>query len=171
MEFLPINSIDDFRTTQIFKSYCNSFPEKERRSKKQFNQLFQTEKSKIFAIIVDLNFVGYIIVWELSKFVFLEHFEIFPEYRNQKYGAEVLEKLFHDYSKIVLESEPENLNELAQRRIGFYKRNGFTIVDEQYVQPPYDSSKNALNLFLLSNFPAENIEILKEEIYNEVYYK
>lgn len=171
MEFIAIHSPEDFQSNEVYTAYCNAFPEDERRSEKQFQQLFSQEKSKILAIVEDLNFVGYLIIWELSKFVFLEHFEIFPEFRNKKLGTKVLNLLFQNYSKIILESEPKHLGEIAERRIHFYERNGFSVIDEEYIQPPYDINKNPLNLFLLSNFPLENLQILKEEIYDTVYHR
>ena len=102
---------------------------------------------------------------------FLEHFEIFSEYRSLKYGSEIIADLFRDYSHIILEAEPETLNNDAQRRIDFYKRNGFRIIDEQYIQPSYGEGKSPLNLWLLANWQPEKLDWIKEEIYDIVYRK
>ena len=101
----------------------------------------------------------------------MEHFEIFSEYRSLKYGSEIIADLFRDYSYIILEAEPETLNSDAQRRIDFYKRNGFKIIDEQYIQPSYGEGKSPLKLWLLANWQPEKIDWIKEEIYDIVYRK
>ena len=169
MEFIQINSAEDFRAKEIYKSYTTSFPEDERRSESQFNCLFTNPKVKVFSVLHNLEYIGYLIGWELSRFVFIEHFEIFSEFRSQKFGSEVIRDLFRDYSKIVLETEPENLNEDAKRRIAFYEKNGFKVIDKEYVQPPYECGKNPINLWLFANYYPDNMEIVREEIFDVVY--
>ena len=77
MEYLQVHSFDDFRAQQIFQSYCETFPEDERRSEKQFQSLFSNPNVKVFSVLKDLKNIGYLIIWELSNSVFVEHFEIF----------------------------------------------------------------------------------------------
>lgn len=171
MEFILIGSQDDFRTSEIYSSYSNAFPEDERRSETQFYKLFSNKDARVFSILNDeRKSIGYLIAWELSHFTFLEHFEIFSQFRNQNYGSEVLKKLFQTYSKVILESEPADLNEMAARRIDFYTRNGMQIIDENYQQPAYSQDKNPVNLWLLANHQPENIDFAKTEIFDVVYY-
>lgn len=169
MEFIQITSPDDFRAKEIYQSYISSFPEDERRSESQFNCLFTNAKAKVFSVFNELEYIGYLIGWELTHFVFIEHFEIFSKFRSQKFGTEVIKDLFRDYSKIVLETEPEDLDEDAERRVSFYKKNGFTVVDENYVQPPYEHGKNPVNLWLFANYAPENLDMVREEIFDVVY--
>jgi hypothetical protein len=61
------------------------------------------------------------------------------------------------------------LDENAKRRIAFYQKNGFAIIDETYVQPCYEEGKNSLNLWLLANWNPEKTDWIKEEIYDVVY--
>lgn len=169
MEYVQITSTDDFRTEEIYKSYCETFPEDERRGEAQFKCLFKNPKVKVHALLDDLNNVGYLISWELTNFIFIEHFEIFSEFRSQKYGAEMISHLFKNYSHIVLEAEPEHLDEDAKRRLHFYTKNGFSVIDENYVQPCYEEGKNPLDLWLLANWQPEKTDWIKEEIYDVVY--
>lgn len=171
MEFLQITSADDFRVKEIYDSYCATFPADERRNEKQFRGLFNCTKMKMISVLHDLQNIGYLITWELSGFVFVEHFEIFSEFRSRKYGSDIIQHLFKTYSHIVLEVEPENTSEDAKRRISFYKKNSFAVIDETYVQPPYEEGKNALQLWLLANWKPENTDSVKEEIYDVVYCK
>lgn len=169
MEYLEITVCDDFRATAIYNSYCTTFPEDERRNEKKFRALFTNPKVKVFSVLDGLESVGYLICWELTDFVFVEHFEIFSEFRSKKYGSQILADLFKKYLHIVLEVEPETLSTDARRRITFYKNSGFHIVDENYVQPPYDPDKNPLDLWLLANWKPEKTDWIKEEIYDVVY--
>lgn len=169
MEFIPITSFDDFRTNEIFQSYCQTFPEDERRNEEQFRHLFSNPKVKILSVLEDLKEIGYVISWELTNFVFIEHFEIFSEFRSKKYGSEIIAHLFKNYSHIVLEVKPESLSEDAKRRISFYQKNGFVLIDETYIQPSYELGKNPLELWLLANWQPENIHWIKEELCDVVY--
>ena len=169
MEFLHITSPEDPRADEIYERYVASFPEDERRSREQFLKLFSKPSAKIFTVLKNFENIGYLIAWELSNFVFLEHFEIYSEFRSQKFGSEVIKNLFHDYSKIILEAEPETLDDNAARRIAFYQRNGFNTVDEDYTQPAYAQDKNAVKLWLMANYHPENLNNIKEEIYDVVY--
>ncbi|WP_447951807.1 GNAT family N-acetyltransferase [Chryseobacterium koreense] len=169
MEFLQLFSPEDFRSKKIYESYCASFIEDERRSGKQFQQLFAHPKVKVFSVTDQWESVGYMILWELSSFVFIEHLEIFGKYRNRKYGSQMIADLFRNYARIALESEPENQDNNSRRRISFYQRNGFTIIDETYVQPSYGEGKKPLSLLLFANWKPENIDRIKEEIYDVVY--
>lgn len=169
MEYLQVSAADDFRAEHIYKSYCSTFPEDERRNEDQFRQLFKNPKVKVLAILNELDNIGYLVLWELTDFVFIEHFEIFSEFRSLKYGSEMLAHLFRTYSHIVLEAEPEHLNDDAVRRIAFYRKNGFSVIDENYVQPCYEEGKNSLQLLLLANWQPEKTDWIKEEIYDVVY--
>lgn len=170
MELIQVENSGDSRAKEIYSSYCEAFPVDERRSEQQFNKLFSNSKAMVLSILNDENsFIGYLIGWELNTFFFLEHFEIFPQYRNSNYGTQVLSHLVSVHPKIILESEPSDLNEMACRRIGFYTRNGFKVIDENYLQPAYGIGKEPVQLWLLANFAPENTEILKAEILKTVY--
>jgi ribosomal protein S18 acetylase RimI-like enzyme len=170
MEFLQITSPDDYRVQQIYHSYSTTFPEDERREWSQFIKLFEHSNVKVISVLNDTENIGYLIIWELTNYVFVEHFEVFSEFRNQKLGSHITDYLFKNYPRIILEIEPEHLNEDAKRRFSFYQRNNFNLIDETYVQPSYGEGKKSLNLWLLANYIPENLEEVKEEIYDIVYH-
>ena len=87
MEFIQIQDAQSERAKRIFTSYSTTFPEDERRNSKQFQNLFTHEKVNILGVFKEQIFVGYAIIWQLSDFGFMEHFEIFPEFQNQKLGS------------------------------------------------------------------------------------
>lgn len=170
MEFLAITSPEDYRINQIYHSYSTTFPEDERRNWDQFIQLLSHSKAKIISVLHESNPIGYLIIWELSHYIFVEHFEVFAEFRNQKLGSHITSYLFQNYPRIVLEIEPEHINEDAKRRYSFYQKNHFRLIDEMYVQPSYGEGKKPLNLWLLANYSPEVLKEVKNEIYDVVYH-
>lgn len=169
MEFLPLVSEEDFRTEKIYQSYLTAFPENERRSDKQFLALFKNPNASIQTISLDGENVGYLVLWNLSEFLYIEHFEVLPDFRGQNMGSQVMQNLCKEYSRIVLEVEPEDLDEMAKRRIEFYQRNGFVISDKSYIQPSYGPGKSELNLYLMTSWNCEDSNRIKEELYDIVY--
>ncbi len=157
------------KISRIFSVYEKTFPEEERRDKEQFLALSENPDVYIFSIKHHETAIGYAVLWEIADFHFLEHFEVFAKFRNHHFGTEILMTLQEKFPKVVLESEPENLNETARKRIGFYRRNGFEITDKNYIQPNYAPDKNTVNLYLLSNFAPDNSEILAKKIHDIVY--
>lgn len=170
MEFLHITSPEDYRIKEIYHSYSTTFPEDERRDWKEFITLFSNPKVRFTSVGHESKNIGYLIIWELSQTVFVEHFEVFEEFRNQKLGSKITDYLFTNYPRIVLEIEHETLNEDAKRRYFFYQKNGFQLIDEMYVQPSYGEGKKPLDLWLLANYKPENLVELKDEIYDVVYH-
>ncbi|MBK1894224.1 GNAT family N-acetyltransferase [Chryseobacterium paridis] len=170
MEFLQITSPEDHRIKQIYDSYSTTFPPEEQRDWNQFVQLFTHPNAKVISVLNESKAIGYLIFWELSTFIFVEHFEVFAEFRSQKLGSHITGYLFKNYQKIILEIEPAHLGEDAQRRYSFYQKNGFSLVDDLYIQPSYGEGKPPLDLWLLANYSPENLKEVKEEIYDIVYH-
>lgn len=170
MEFIHITSPEDYRVQEIFDSYSVTFPEDERREWNQFMALFKNPKVKVISVLHDAQNIGYLILWELCTAVFVEHFEIFEAFRDQKLGSQVTDYLSANHPRIVLEVEHENVNEAAKRRFSFYQKNGFQRIDEMYIQPCYGEGKKPLSLWLLANYTPENLQELKDEIYDIVYH-
>ena len=157
------------KISRIFASYESTFPEDERRDENQFLALLDNADSFIFAVKNDETQVGYVILWKLQDCFYLEHFEVFEEFRNLKLGSQILAELKEKFGNIVLESEPSHLDEMADRRINFYLRNGFSIISEDYIQPSYGPGKNSMNLFLMSNFQIDHLKEIETELFTKVY--
>jgi len=170
MEFLPIISPDDYRIQEIYNSYSTTFPEDERRDWDKFIPLFNHSNVKVISVLHEAKNIGYLIIWELSNFTFVEHFEVFQEFRSQKLGSHITGYLLENYPRIILEIEPEHSGDDAKRRYSFYQKNGFKLIDESYIQPSYGKDKKPLDLWLLANYSPENPEEVKDEIYDIVYH-
>ena len=92
------------KISKIFSRYEKTFPENERRSKEQFLDLAENPDAFVFLIKNEDETIGYCVIWELSSFYFLEHFEVFEEFRNQKFGEKILESLQEKFEKLILET-------------------------------------------------------------------
>ena len=63
-------------------------------------------------------------------------------------------------------------NEMAVRRIGFYKRNGFFLNEYPYLQPAISKGGNEVPLLIMTygrNITKEEFEALREVLYRIVY--
>ena len=82
-------------------------------------------------------------------------------------------EFFGNDRPIVLEVEPPT-TETARRRIAFYERNGFSLCERAYVQPPYRpwEETEGLTLLLMTTAPdflEEHFDEVRATIYAEVY--
>lgn len=169
MEFLPIINAEDDRVQEIYNSYISTFPVDEQRDRKQFLDLFSNPQTKIMSVVHESEAIGYLILWKMSSFIFVEHFEVFETFRSTKLGSHIMGHLLETYPKIILEIEPADLSEDAQRRYSFYQRNSFSLIDTNHIQPSYGEGKQSLHLWLLANYAPENVDELKNEICDIVY--
>lgn len=151
-----------------------SFPVEERRDDEM--QRYNTDSNPLFTaylITDDAENVGLITLWKLTGFLYVEHLATSPSVRNKGYGKMIMQALLSNFpdSIIVLEVElPED--ELSKRRIGFYERNGFTLSERPYVQPPYRKSGSPIPMFIMysgTDSIDEMFDTIISEIHKNVY--
>ena len=70
------------KLSRIFSAYESTFPADERRDEVQFLALLENPDSFIFSVKNDEIHVGYVILWKFEYCHYLEHFEVFEEFRN-----------------------------------------------------------------------------------------
>lgn len=117
--------------------------------------------------------VGLLTCWHFDTFVYIEHFAIDPNLRGGGYGSRALEtlKALLPSTPILLEVE-EPTDETACRRIAFYRRQGFTLHEVDYLQPPYREGDGWLPLKLMS---AGGLDVegcfddIRRRLYTHVY--
>lgn len=79
----------------------------------------------------DGELCGLFVYWDMGEFYYLEHLAVAPHMRNRKIGQQVLEHVETSLPGIrLLEVEPAE-DELTTRRVAFYRRNGYRIVDRE----------------------------------------
>lgn len=150
-----------------------SFPPEEYRELQELRKYTDT-KAHFHNNIIFLNDipVGLITYWDFGHFHYIEHFAIDPAQRNGGHGKNTLQHLCRLLKRpIVLEVEmPEE--EIAVRRIGFYQRQGFSLWEKPYQQPPYKRGDNYLPMLLMAYGDLQcerDFDAVKNRIYREVY--
>lgn len=150
-----------------------SFPNDEYRELNELRVFTDTLPQFINNVIFDNDTpIGLISYWNFEGFHYVEHFAIAPSQRNGGYGKRVLQLLCETLPQpIILEVErPET--EMAQRRINFYRRNGFTLWENDYLQPPYKKGDSSIPMRLMVYGPLDNLSYydkVRRCIYRNVY--
>lgn len=170
MKLVRITSANDESLDRLIPLYEESFPAEERREIGQLNRMIETQPSMYFnAIECDGELCGLFVYWELQGFYYLEHLAVYPEMRNKKIGQQVLDHVATNLKGLrLLEVEPTE-DEMTTRRVNYYRRNGYEVLDQTYVQPSYHEPKDACPLWIMGNEPtprlAEFVETIKQEVY------
>lgn len=164
---LQIASAEDFDSA--FDALETSFIPEERREREDARRLMEAGRYTLIHVVDGGERVGFLTVWELDGFAFVEHFVTYEKYRNKGYGSAALGLLRERYANIVLEAEPPTEG-IAARRIAFYERCGFCRNPQYYFQPSYRQNGSGVELVLMS-LPTVlgEFDAVVEEIYHKVY--
>ena len=148
-----------------------NFIEDERRDRAAALEVLSKKEYTAYSIYDGNALIGFITVWELSGFAFIEHFVIKAPHRNKGYGADTLELIKKKFTRVVLEAEIP-VEDIQKRRIEFYKRCGFVKNDFDYLQPAYRKGGEKVPLVLMS-YPEklDAKDAIISQIYEKVYSK
>ena len=159
--------------------WLSSFPICERRDIDEQRHNTDTRTNFHYLLAEDNGKpIGFITYWHFSNFCYGEHLATDPTCRNNGYGTQILTALRLHLNSLspslpfVLEVEMPT-DELSQRRIAFYERNGFTLWSHcPYVQPPYRPTDEPLPMLLMvqGNLqPKTDFQRIQNVIHREVY--
>lgn len=149
--------------------YHASFPPEEQRA---WEQIADADSMPLaLGVYRGEEFAGIATVWPFGHFVYIEHLAIDPAMRNGGIGAEAIRQLKSRYGlPLVLEVEPaEHPDPMAARRIDFYRRCGFTLLDHPYRQPPYAPGLPWVELRLMTTDPTLDPAAITATLHREVY--
>ncbi|SHF31674.1 GNAT family N-acetyltransferase [Dysgonomonas macrotermitis] len=159
----------------VEKLYIESFPANERRPVLEMHHVMDEDKRfSVFLLVNEEEVrVGFVTIWDLNSFLFIEHFAISPEQRNSGSGSKAMQALIAGTKQpLVGEIELPGSSDFAARRYRFYEKLGFEIWDMEYAQPPYVEGYDSIPMLMLTyrdlNFPTD-FEKVKNTIYKEVY--
>ena len=155
---------------ELMKLYVEAFPEEERRDRLQLEEMLHTEPCMYFNVIVcDGERAGLFIYWNFGTFYYLEHLAVYPDMRNKKIGQQVLDWIKGNLQGLRLLEVERAETEMAIRRVHYYERNGYRVLDDAYMQPPYRQGGEDYPLWLMGNHSdadlAAKVEVLKEAVY------
>lgn len=121
----------------FFQIMEQSFPNVEVRPRDHEYDLLNEDAFTLWARYDAANrfLEGFIAEWSFNDFLFIEHFAVAPSLRGNGIGGQMLKDYLRRTNKPVLLEVEEPETELAERRIHFYRRNGFRLSRFGYVQP------------------------------------
>lgn len=121
----------------VYEKMKAAFPLEERRKYIDQLECLNDKRFNFFEITENNHAVGFIAVWNLRGFVFLEHLAIDEDKRSGGYGSKAVELLKATYNKpIILEAEAPVTGQQI-KRIAFYDRLDFKVNGFDYEQPSY----------------------------------
>jgi ribosomal protein S18 acetylase RimI-like enzyme len=157
---------------QLKQIYESSFPEDERREWKQLLELLNNAQFCFYEIYDQQKILGFISIWNLTEFSFIEHFAIQDTDQGKGYGTQTIKKVLSMNSKPVILEAEEPFTENARKRIAFYERLNFSVNNFSYFQPAYSTEKNSIKMLLMS-YPTiiypEDFKRIKDRIHDQVY--
>ena len=171
LKLIRISDPADIRLKKLLPLYEEAFPASERREGEQLFRLIREKQEMFFnAVECDGELSGLFIYWRFEEFYYLEHLAVYPEMRNKKIGQQVLDYIAGNLPGLrLLEVEPTD-TEIAARRVNYYRRNGYEVLDKHYRQPSYRSRDYVLSLWLMGNKSTDKLEEFKRQIRDEVYW-
>lgn len=171
LQLAPVIHPADF--TSAFKAiYEEAFPPDERRDWNEFCSLVDNPDFHLSGIYRTLKLIGFLSIWKLNEFSFIEHFAILKAERGKGCGTQMLNHVLKQIREPVILEVEEPFTEMARKRIGFYTNLNFCLNRESYDQPPYSPGKNKVKMLLMS-YPecikTVNFDKIKTQIYDTVY--
>ncbi len=147
-----------------------AFPEQERPP---FSSLRHRDAGKFHFLVAENGDdpVGILTYWTFDDLVYVEHFAIDEELRNQGLGKAVfLNFLSQQTEQVVLEVELPNTEE-ADHRVEFYASIGFFSNPQPYIQPSYHNDDRSVPMLIMSKYELDDDEFeeIKQLLYREVY--
>lgn len=147
-----------------------AFPEQERPP---FSSLRHRDAGKFHFLVAENGDdpIGILTYWTFDDLVYVEHFAIAEELRNQGLGKAVfLNFLSQQTEQVVLEVELPNTEE-ADHRVEFYASIGFFSNPQPYIQPSYHNDDRSVPMLIMSKYELDDDEFeeIKQLLYREVY--
>ncbi|WP_051667244.1 GNAT family N-acetyltransferase [Shouchella lehensis] len=157
---------------ELYQLFLESFPVDEFRPYEAQLALVDQENYRVYVFEQEQTIAAFFAIWETDEFVFLEHFAVRERYRNGGLGGTLLQELLKMVQKrVFIEVEPPD-DELKQRRVAFYERNGFHFSAYGYIQPALADGRQPIPLNVMA-YPGEMDEnqfyLFKNWIFTEVY--
>lgn len=145
---IRFESVNEKTFSAVYEKMSAAFPYEERRDYIDQEECLNDDRFDFFEICCDDNTVGFISLWNLNGFVFIEHIAIDPDKRSGGFGSMAIEHVKQLYKKtVILEAEaPETEQQI--KRIKFYDRLGFKVNNFPYEQPSYHAGAGVPLLIL-----------------------
>lgn len=149
MRFERVTNIAHKMYESALQLYQISFPYHEQRESVSQTEILSDDEYHFDLIYDEDVFVGLMLHWDTTDFIYVEHFCILPEIRNRRYGQRALGLLGQQGKKVILEIDPP-IDTVSTSRKGFYERNGFAENPYLHIHPSYHKGNSGHNLVIMS---------------------
>ena len=134
---MQLRKLNDYELEELYNTYMvNDFPATERKPLAAIRRLVKTGRYDPLAAEEDGRLRGYAMVWTApeGQGSLLEYLAVLDGQRSGGLGGRVLDCLGKRYTHLFGEAEaPDDpdpaINDLRRRRLGFYQRNGFRVLN------------------------------------------
>lgn len=171
MQLLKITSGKDPRIAGVPELYEEAYPIEERTETSRLLQMIEVCPEMTFNAIMDDSdeFAGMAVIWELGICRYLLYLAVLKEKRNMGLGAAALTSLKKESGLPLLLEVELPTDDLKQRRIGFYERNGFHIEAENPAILNSNHKYENYRLMLMADAPVPDCEECQRRIVDTVY--
>lgn len=149
MEFVRIQSENNKYWNEVMNMYASSFPIFEQRTLNDQISALQDDNYYCMAICESNSLIGLIFYWDLSEYVYIEHFAISSNLRGKSYGSKVIKEFCENNKNIILEIDPP-LDDISIKRLRFYSKLGFKLQDFEYIHPSFRKDTPAHTLKIMT---------------------
>ncbi len=170
-----LTKMSKYEFEQVYRIMESSFPPDEHRPYEEQLKLLNNPNYQIYVAKKDENsneIQGFMAVWQFDDLSFIEHFAVDSKYRNTGLGSRMLQEIReHLTGRICLEVELPD-DDIAKRRIEFYKRNGLYYNDYPYIQPAISKGRNPIPLRIMTSggiVSQSEYQEIRDILYREVY--
>lgn len=186
MRIEVISDSDSLDFKDCMEIYTESFPIEEVHSIGKIKERIQSGKESLITIKDNNCVVGFTLLWDLDYYdiVVIDYIAISKNNRDKGIGKIFLDNILNvltiQNKIVIIEVEaPSNddIEDYANRRIKFYKRIGFKMIDGlKYLMPSIDNKDEVSMNLMFYNYHADCIkseEIISviNQIYIQMYYK
>ncbi len=178
METIIIRSVDALHRSgnlqwTLWEEYERAFPYDERRSRESILARLDEADGGFYILLFrdgEGELSAFSMLHDLGTLVYIEYLCVPAHKRSGGLGSRVLDAIrAHTPHPLVLEAEPAGTNEWAERRLYFYKRNGFELLDIPYLQPAYHDDSLPVDMSLLISAPIDRPDTLPHLLHTVVY--
>lgn len=150
-----------------------AFPLEERRDTKEFWEIvFSNPHVQCFVVEKESQPLAFYYIWEFDSFIYIEFIAVAKPYRSQGLFSIFFKEILQQCTKVII-CEAERVDTVqAQRRMALYRRLGFIILSDTYMQPPFRTTDTPQSMYLLAyanNMTIPPLEHIISILYSEVY--
>jgi len=177
MQIILLKDPDDKQLLEVKRIYEEAFPIHERRIFDMLPKMLNNVPGMELAIFNDAKLmVGFVVYWQWENWAYIEHLAVDRRLRANGYGNRVMTLLTAMLKgTIVLEVE-KPYDEVARKRITFYKKLGFHLAPFDYHQPSYVKGGEEIPMHLMT-YPGEVDELsflefarqIRQQVYEYFY--